>query len=341
MPDRSLSFRWLVGVAGVLISTSHAAAQNQYTLTDQNTWAQTQPADPASPEGQLAQARKALASEDYDLAQDLASDWIEQHERHPLLPEAYLIRADALLANGDEYDSLYDYEVIARMYPGSEPFVTALSRELDIAKKYAAGYKRKLFGMRIVGAEDEAEEIFIRVQERLPGSSLAEDAGIHLGDFYFERRQMNLALIAYEKFIENYPRSTHLGKARRRLIYAHLASFKGPEYDAAGIYEARARLQQLKTDQPALANRADADALLDRIDESDAYKLLRTAQWYWQTDNPIAAELTIRRLVKKYPRSLATADALNLIPDILPHLPQRILDQAPNYQAMRDGLPKQ
>ena len=93
----------------------------------------------------------------------------------------------------EEYEALYDYEVVARTYTGSEVFVAALERELDIARRYANGEKRRLWGMRIASAESEAEELLIRVQERLPGSSLAEEAALLLGDFYFSRRQMDLA----------------------------------------------------------------------------------------------------------------------------------------------------
>jgi outer membrane protein assembly factor BamD (BamD/ComL family) len=242
-----------------------------------------------------------------------------------------------LLAEGDEYEALYDYEYVARTFPSSDVFVTALERELKIATRYAAGYNRKFLGMRILGAEDEAEELFIRVQERLPGSRLAEEAGMQLADFYFERRKMSLAAEAYALFIENYPRSERINKAKRRLIYANLASFKGPEFDAAGLYEARAHLQQMRRTQPVEAQRMGAEALLMRIDESDADKMLATARWYLRFNDPIAAELTIRRLVQKYPRSVATADAMRLVPEILPRLPKRVLDHAPDYEAIRSA----
>jgi outer membrane protein assembly factor BamD (BamD/ComL family) len=82
--------------------------------------------------------------------------------------------------------------------------------------------------MRLLDAGDVAEELLIRIQERLPGSRLAELAGIELADYYFARRKMDLAAEMYSIFLQNNPRSEFVSKARRRLIYAHLASFKGP-----------------------------------------------------------------------------------------------------------------
>jgi tetratricopeptide (TPR) repeat protein len=324
-----------------VLAVSFAAgvqAQESYRLTDEDTWTKTSKVDPSTPQGQLLEIRRTLALGEASRAESMAKAWIERNDRDPLLPEAYLLRGDALLAQGDEYKSLFDYEFVARSYSGSEAFVTALRRELDIAQDYAAGLHRKFLGLRILPAEDEAEEIFIRVQERMPGSRLAEEAGMALADFYFERRRMRLAAEAYALFLENYPRSSQVDKARKRLIFSQLASFKGPEFDAAGLYEARGRLQRLRTMQPAEAQRIGADALLTRIDESDAAKMLQTARWYESVGNPIAAELYVRRLVRRYPNSVAAADALRWIPTLLTQLPPTVLKSAPNYDALRAGI---
>lgn len=327
-----------VVVTTLLVFAARCHAQQEYTLGDDDTWRQGEAPDPTTPEGQLANARQLLASGDAGRAETIADEWIKRHERHAQLAEAHLLRGDARTAQGDEYQALFDYEYIARMHTGSEVFITALQRELEIAKQYARGMNRKLWGMRIADASDEAEEIFIRVQERMPGSRLAEEAGIELADFYFGRRQMALAVDAYALFIENYPDSPLVDKARRRLIYAHLASFKGAEFDASGLYEARLRLQELKKIRPVEAQKVGADAIISRIDESDAAKMLETARWYDRIGDPIAAELTIRRLVSTYQRSVAAADALQMIPAILEKLPSRVIEQAPDYAAMRSAM---
>jgi outer membrane protein assembly factor BamD (BamD/ComL family) len=327
---------WLM--ASILAAaTQIATAQQQFKLGDDDTWRQLESADPATPEGQLLEARRALAAGQYSRAEQLASQWIERNDRHPLLAQAYLIRGDALMGQDEEYEALFDYEYIARVFPGSEIFTTALQRELDIARMYTGGRLRKIWGLRIFNAESEAEELFIRIQERMPGSRLAEEAGMDLADFYFTRQKMALAVDAYSLFIENYPHSEQLPKARRRLIYSYLASFKGPEFDAAGLYEARSRLKNLQSFHALEAEQIGATGLISRIDESNAMKMLVTAQWYVRVNNPIAAELTIRRLVKTYPKSLATTEALRLIPDILPKLPKRILNEAPDYSVLREA----
>ncbi|MCZ6835169.1 MAG: outer membrane protein assembly factor BamD [Planctomycetota bacterium] len=331
-----VTFAYLLVMAGTPTS---ALAQERMTLSDSDDWVASGQIDPGTPEGQLAQIRKLLAEGDPKRAENFANVWLERHRGHPMEPEAYLLRGDSFRDRGDYYESLFDYEFIARSYPGSEVFVKALERELEVATLYAGGLKRKLWGMRIVNADDEAQELMIRVQERLPGSHLAEEAGIKLSDFYFSRKRMSLAVESYELFIENYPRSDHISKARRRLISAHLASFKGPEFDASGLYEARALLHQYQVLEPSAAQRAGADAWLVRIDESDAKKMLTTAQWYLRRRNPVSAEITIRKLILTYPNSVATAEALRLMPNILPRLSPYQLDDAPDYEGLLNGPP--
>ena len=327
---------WLTGVC--VLGHGPASGQEQYTLSEQDTWELEESADPATPEGRLAAARRALAEGRSQEAERLADAWIEQHDRHPLLPEAYVVRGDALRAQRDYYGSLFDYEYVARAFPASEAFVTVLERELEIAILYAHGLKRKFLGMRLLDAGDIAEELLIRIQERLPGSRLAERAAMELADFYFYRREMDLAVEMYSIFLENHPTSDQVPKARRRLIFAHLATFKGPEFDAAGLHEARAKIQELLVLEPAAAEQMGAEALLTRIDESDAQKMLATARWYLTTGDPVASELMIRRLVQQYPRTVAAAEALRLTGRIVPQLPASILDEAPDYAALRQAF---
>ena len=315
-----------------------APGQQKYELSDTDEWHLVESADPATPAGRLAAARHAMAGGRNQRAASLATAWIEQNPRDPLLPDAYLLRGDALRADAKYFKALFDYEFVARAYPASEAFVTVIQRELEIGVMYARGMKRLWLGMRIVNADEVAEELLIRVQERMPGSRLAEEAGIELADYYFRNRDMRLAVEMYSIFLENHPGSDQVSKARRRLIYAELATFKGPSFDASGLHEARARLHELIALEPAAAQRVGADALLVRIDESDAQKLLVQTKWYLTTGDPVACELMIRRLVTHYPRTVAAADALRLMKRVLPLLPPAVLTEAPDYGALQRAL---
>ena len=318
--------------------TGPICAQEVHELGPDDQWRLEKPAPTSGPEAQLAQARRLLAEHHPEAAYNLALRWIRRNGTHPDLADAYLVKADALVAMGDEYDSLYDYEFIARRYPDSNAFKVALEREYELAVRFANGLKRKWMGFRVASATDEAEEILIRIQERMPGSQLAEQSGLALADLYYRQRRMHLAAEAYAIFIEKYPRSPAQHLAQRRLIYANVAAFKGPHFDIVGLLEAKAQLQRLAHLRPAEAEQIGAGALVARIEESEATKLLATAQWYERTGDPVSAEFTVRALVRRFPRSGATARALTWVDAVLPQLPELVRARTPDYALLRERL---
>jgi len=322
----------------VVLRPAAAVAQDEYVLGEDDAWQKESP-EPGTESAQVLQARRALALGEPERARALASAFIDRFPASPYRADMLLVRGDALVEMGDEYEALFDYETIAREHSGSAVFVTALEREYEIAVAYAHGLRRKLYGtIRVLDASDDAQELLIRIQERLPGSRLAEDAGDELADFYFRRAEMRLAADAYDLFIQNYPRSDRIEKARARLIEAYLASYRGPRYDDAGLRDARRRLETLRAVQPSTAQRLGADALLVRIKESEARKLLVTAEWYLSIDDPISCEQYLRRVVQRYPDTVAMLDTLRLAPKVLARMPAGIAAEAPDYRTLAEAM---
>ena len=323
--------------AGLFATAECALAQTDYTLDEFDRW---KPSEVPSPvDEQLQQARVALANGDAARAKNLSDNFLENNPLGQGRAEAFLILGDAQLALGNEYKALFAYEDVARRYSSTSSFIPALEREFEIAKAYAHGLRKKFLGtFRWLDAGDDAQEIFIRIQERLPGSELAEKAGMELSDYYFRIRDMPLAADSYDLFVQNYPRSKQVNKAKLRLIYSYYAQFKGPQYDASGLREATSRLKLLQADDPALAQQIGAEALLVRVYESEAAKLLNDAMWYQSMGDYISTELTLRSLVNRFPKSIATIQALKIAPGVVAKLPERVAKNCPDYAQLQSTL---
>ncbi|MCG8510725.1 MAG: outer membrane protein assembly factor BamD, partial [Rhodospirillales bacterium] len=222
---------------------------------------------------------------------------------------ARLLRGDAKTTNLDYYQALFDYEDVIRNYPDSEQFLTAVQREYEIARLFSRGMKRRLWGMRILDATAEGEELFIRIQERVPGSALGEKASLELADFYFRQADLVSAAEAYELFLLNYPRSTQREWASLRLIQSNLARFKGPQFDPTGLLEARERLDTFIDEYPATAEEIGAEGLLIRIEESLARKDFLTAEWYETRGERVSTVYLFKRIIEDYPKTTAAKDA--------------------------------
>jgi len=286
-----------------------AEAQQTYRLEGEQWAPQPEEATDAA-SAELRAARTAFAEERYKDARKRLDTWIETYDTHPRLPEALLLRADALVQMDRSWKALFDYERIIRFYPGSQQWHTALEREYEIARLYVRGRKRKFLGMRILPADLEGQELLIRVQERAPGSEIGERASLELADSYFQQREMISAAEAYDVFLLNYPDSDRREWAMLRLIEASIAQFKGPEYDQAGLIEARERILQYEREYPAAAEQIGSKALLIRADESLALRDLESAKWYRKRGDKVAAAYTYRRLIRDHPATAAARRAV-------------------------------
>jgi tetratricopeptide (TPR) repeat protein len=311
-------FSALAAAAAAFAALAHTAAaqSTEFRLGADGSWTVAAAPQPGTDEAIIAEARRALAEERPEDARRILDQWIEDHKRtdNPWLPEAYLLRGDARTAAGDEFQALYDYETVIKEFPASSSYVKAIERELDIAVRYVNGLKTKFLGLRLVGAQDAGEELLIRVQERLPGSRLAERAGIELADYYFRTRQMDLATEAYSLFLLNHPRSPYAPKAMQRRVAATIARFKGPRYNGGPLLDATILVRRFAALYPAQAAAAGMDdALLARMDESAGAEMLENAKWYLQVGDPVSARYVLRRLLVSHPRTAAASTGLQIM----------------------------
>lgn len=301
-------------------ATAGTRPLHELDLDAEEPWVQQQRAPADSPEGRLQTVRRALAEDRPRDAIRMLRDWERDYPNHPLLVEARLLRGDARVATGDFYGSLFDYEFVARGFPGTEQFNIALERLYEVGKLFLDGKTRRVWPIpfRLFTARSEAEEIMIRIQIRAPGSEIGERAAMTLAEHYFNRGQMRLAAEMYDIFLINYPRSPQREPAMRRLIQANLATFRGPRFDASGLLEARERLAAYQNEFPAAAERLGVQALLVRIEESLALKLLDSANWFSKRGQNVSAAYLYERVIREFPTSASARIAEQRLGELRP-----------------------
>jgi len=298
------------------LTWSAHAQSTEFELDDSGSFTQTSAPEPGSDEWVMSEAQRLIAEDKPGKASSLLTDWIEEHKRrhNDTLPQAYYLRGIARTANNDEYKALFDFEAVIRDYPETPYYQLAIEREYETALRYLGGLKQKLFGLRVESGRPTGVEIIIRVQERLPGSALAETAALELANYYYKRRELKLAAEMYEIFRENYPESTQTRFAMLREIECNIARFKGPRYDGSGLLDAKLLIEDYRARFPAESIRSGITEGLEAwIDESAAQQALDTARWYLKTDDPTSAKFILARLIRRHPATIAADDALDLM----------------------------
>lgn len=323
----------LVAAMSLLCAPAHAQSR-EFILKPKGEWTKVREPQPGSAEAIIAQARVQISKGETSEARRALDAFIEDEANatSEYLPEAYLLRGDAKLARGREENALRDYEVVIKEHIGSEVFVSALEREHAIGKAYLNGLKRRLFWMRIDSGEALGQEILIRVCQRLPGSRLAEQSLMDLLDFYYRKPDLKAAAECCRIYLGwvrkddgalsdlagltelSRPKGRHEMFAKMRLIQASVLQFRGPRYNAAPLEDAKLLIDQFAAEYPNEAERTGiGDAMSARVDELLAMQMLETSRWYMRRGDEPSARYTLRKLARKFPQTVASSDALNIL----------------------------
>jgi tetratricopeptide (TPR) repeat protein len=203
-------------------------------------------------------------------------------------------------------------------YPDSANYYPALELQNRIADLYLDGYKRRFMKIPMFTAQEEAIEMLYRIQNRSPGSPLAEKALLRTADYYFDDRQYDFSGDTYAAYIRSYPRSPEVPRARLREAFSNYAQFRGPRFDATPVIDAREQLRSLMATNRQLAEEQNVPSLLEQIDRDLARKLYITGDFYRRTHEPRGAAYTYGYLIKAFPRAPEAAKAKVALASIPP-----------------------
>lgn len=264
----------------------------------------------------LDRVDRLLAARRHEAARKIVLSWLKNNRSAPDRDRGVFLLAEAYYQRGDRVRAFYHLDELLDLHPESRLFYPAIEKQYEIADRFLRGYKRRLFGLHMLGAEEEGVDMLFRIQERAPGSPLAERALLRSADYYYDRKQYDLAADAYSAYARAYPRSPVVPRVKLRQAFASLAQFRGRYYDATPLIDARAQLEAIRAAYPELAEKEGVGAVVRRIDASLAGKLYWTANFYRRTNEPRAAAYTYRYLINRYPESNEAGRARRRLEDI-------------------------
>jgi len=288
----------------VLGTDALAQTSNSWELRD-NRWEQVSSGDTTQPvnDPTLDRAEQELSRGKYKSAFKILIPWIKTQQASPVYDRGLYLMSEAYFQKGDRIRSFYYCDQLMDQYPTSTLFYPALQRQYDIADAYLNGYKRRFLGIPFIHAYGEAIEMMFRIQQRSPGSPLAEKALLRTADWYYADSQFDFAADAYTSYIRSYPRSPVIPRVKLRQAFSYLAQFRGLRFDATPIIDARQQLQEIQANYPELAEEENVELVLQRIDDTFARKLYVTADFYKRTNEPRGAAYTYQYLINRYPNT--------------------------------------
>ncbi len=275
-------------------------------------WQPVKPAAPPAPppDPDLDHVQELLDHKDGSAALEVSIQWVKAHgSKAPQRDRALYLVAQALIQTDDWIRAYYYLDELMDEYPAGPLFYPALTLQYHIADGFLNGHKVRVLGVPLLGQNEEAVEMLYRIQQRSPGSPLAQDALLRTADYYYASGDYDLAHDAYEFYATQYPRNDKVPQVRLRAAFASLAQFRGPRFDATPMLDARTQLADFAVAYPALAAEENVPGILAKIDDELAVKLYLTADYYRRTGALDGAVYMYRYQLLTYPNGPHAADA--------------------------------
>jgi hypothetical protein len=198
----------------LFILASGAFAQQQqppiWELRDGGRWQRVnKPTTAPVADETLDRVEDMLRAKQSDSARRIMISWLRVNKTSPIRDRGVYLLGQANFQVGNRIMAFYNFDELMDLYPDSQYFYPALQRQYDIADAFLKGYKRKFLGMPILGAETEGTEMLYRIQQRAPGSPLAEKSLLRAADYYYADEQFDIAADAYAIYVRSYPRSPY------------------------------------------------------------------------------------------------------------------------------------
>jgi outer membrane protein assembly factor BamD (BamD/ComL family) len=229
--------------------------------------------------------------------------WANANKSSPQRDRCLFLIAQALYNTGDRVKAFYYLDELMDEYPDSDFFYRSLEKQYQIADRYLEGYRIRIFRIPMFRAYDDGIEMLYRIQQRSPGSPLAEKSLLRSADYYFDDRQYDFAADTYAAYLRSYPRSPQASRVRLRQAFSSYAQFRGPRFDATPVIDAREQLRSVIATDDRLAAEENVPTMLEQIDRDLARKLVATADFYRRTHEPRGAAYTYRYLLKAFPET--------------------------------------
>jgi len=284
--------------------TLEAQQQERY-IFDQNThkWLPAEQIEKPY-ECMLGQAQELISQQKYRKAERILKKFLKQQLDDKDRRAAMLLYADCAFLRGKYSKAHKRYHQIINMYPNTREFAIALRRELDIARAWLAGKKRRVLGIFWMGAEDEALDILSMIEQNGAGHRIAEVALREKADYFFRTGQFELAELAFRRLAKEYRSKRYRQYAMYRSAASALASFPGVAFDDTPLIEAAELYKEYLENFPSDSKKPEIKTILEQIRDRRAHKDFEIGKFYEKIRRAEAAAYYFRVVIRNWPDTL-------------------------------------
>jgi len=282
-----------------------AQSQERYIYEEQQkTWVPAEELEKPLT-GITAQAAELMQQGKLRQAEKILKTYLKTSEPgDPERAPAMLLYADAAFMRGEYGQADLRYKNVINEFPNTREFAISIRRELDIAKAWLAGKKKRTLGILFLDATDEALDILSQIEQLAGGYRIAEVALWTKGEYFYKTGQFELAEIAFRRLAKEYKSPRYHQAAMYRSAASALASFPGVYFDDTPLLEAHELYTEYMESFPNEARREDIPTILEQIRLKRAEKEFLIAKFYARIRKPQAAAYYYRYVIRTWADTL-------------------------------------
>jgi len=183
-------------------------------------------------------------------------------------------------------------------YPKAEDFDNAVESQFNIAKRFLAGEKKRVFGVKTFASMETAEKMFEEIVKNAPYSKFAPLAQFNLGQSLEKQMKYPEAIAAYETVTVKYPSDSIAVDAQYQVGYVYYTQSR-QAYDPAARNKARDAFEDFVARYPNSEKIAQAKENLNSLSGSDTKGVLGIAKYYDKAKNYKAAVIYYNQVIKQ------------------------------------------
>lgn len=291
---------WAIIVLAVLAGMVWSAEADEAVLQGDK-WVEAPAPAEGTAQGELALIRGHLRDGKNRRALKQAKRVIKSYPGDDAaVEEAMNLAGQAQLARRRPWSAYGWYEDQISRFPMGSLLDRALVRQSAIANAFLAGEKRRIWGIFPLGAEGEGLTIHERIAERAPGTKLAAEGMMKVGDHLYRKKRWMEAADTYDRYQQLFDGRYQCRQAEFKAARAVFSGFRGVAYDDTPLVEAQQRFKAFAARYPRTAGAEVASATAEEIEQVKARKDYETGRFYARVRRPEPAAFYYRQVVHLY-----------------------------------------
>lgn len=207
---------------------------------------------------QLEVAQQAYDAHDFGLAMKASRRVVSQWPFSDYAPKAQYLLARCQEAKKNDAAAFKSYEKLLTKYPKIDNYTEIIQRQYEIANRFLAGQRFRLFGyVPLYKSMEKTIKMYERIIKNGPYSTVAPDAQLKIGEAYERKKILFLkapdymaAAKAYERAAERYPNLPQGADGLYRTGVAYSKEARRADYDQTVAGQAIAAFTDFKVVHP-------------------------------------------------------------------------------------------